>query len=553
IFLANILGTGDNGNDFGPLISSEPATQQLNAGNIDPTFGGNATLEVTLQGGTDGPHPTEVDVNGHNAGTAMFMNQEQKTFTFAVPQSWLTTGTNSVTFTALGGDMDFSVGVSTKLTVQHLLRADGGAFEASLPGGRAATVRGFTTGAVRVIDVTDSSAPVELETTVAADPNGGFSASFTPAGSGARVVLAFDDSRILTPSEMAANRPSTWSDKKGSADLLIISNSAFLQAASALPPVRQRDGISSALIDVEDLYDEFNFGIRGPEAIRSFLQSTTQWRTRPRWVLLVGDASIDPRNYMGMGAYDFLPTKLIDTALLKTMSDDWIADVDGDGAPDFAIGRIPVRTPEDAALVFGKITSRGTPSGTWANSVLSVFDRPIGWDFAASAAAANAYVPRSMALQTIDFAHSASPHDDVVNAMNQGQLLVDYVGHGAVELWGLDGVFTSPDATALSNGNRLPFVVAMNCLNGYFADLFSYSMAEALLEAPNGGAVAVWASSALTEPDGQQTMNTELMRQLFGGSNPTIGEAVNRAKAVVRDPDVRKSWILFGDPSMKLK
>ncbi|HEV2722470.1 MAG TPA: C25 family cysteine peptidase [Thermoanaerobaculia bacterium] len=552
LFLTFVLGTGDNVY-FGPLVSSEPATQQLNAGNIDTSYGGNATLEVTLQGGTDGPHPTEVDLNGHNLGTAAFANQEQKTFTFTVPQSWLTAGANSVTFTALGGDMDFSVGVSTKLTVQHLLRADGGAFEASLPGGRVATVGGFTTSNVRAIDVTDPAAPVELETSVAADANGGFAASFTPAGNDARVVLAFDDSRILAPQEMAANKPSTWSDKKNAADLVIISNNAFLQAAATLPPVRQRDGISSALVDVEDLYDEFNFGIRGPEAIRSFLQSTAQWKTKPRWVLLVGDASIDPRNYMDMGAYDFVPTKLVDTALLKTVSDDWLADVDGDGNPDFAIGRIPVRTSEDAALVFGKITARGTPSGTWANSVLSIFDRPIAWDFAAAAAQANANVPHSMTLQTIDFAHSASPHDDVVGALNQGQLLVDYVGHGAVELWSLDGIFTSPDATALANGNRLPFVVAMNCLNGYFADLFSYSMAEALLEAPNGGAVAVWASSALTEPNGQQTMNTELMRQLFGGGNLTIGEAVNRAKAAVTDPDVRKSWILFGDPSMRLK
>src|SRR6185436_15958399 len=120
-----------------------------------------------------------------------------------------------------------------------------------------------------------------------------------------------------------------------------------------------------------------------------------------------------------------------------------------------------------------------------------------------------------------------------------GQLLVDYVGHGTVDLWGIDSVFRSGDAAALVNGNRLPFVVAMNCLNGYFADVWSTSMAESLLEAPNGGAVAVWASSTLTEPDGQQTMNTELFRQLFGGGNPTIGEAINKAKQAMADPDVR--------------
>jgi hypothetical protein len=132
-----------------------------------------------------------------------------------------------------------------------------------------------------------------------------------------------------------------------------------------------------------------------------------------------------------------------------------------------------------------------------------------------------------MTLQKIEFAQSS----DVVSALNQGQLLVDYV----------------------ANGNHLPFVVAINCLNGYFHDEFSYSLAEALLEAPNGGAVAVWASSTLTEPDGQETMNRELLSQLFGGGNLTIGEAVNKAKRVVADADTRNSWILFGDPSMRLK
>jgi uncharacterized repeat protein (TIGR01451 family) len=554
IFMTQLVGNGDGGNWFGPLISSWPMTQQFNLSGADPAYGGNATLEVTMQGGMVGPHPVQVDFNGHSAGMAPFNDLEQKTFTFSVPQSWLANGANTLTFTALGGDLDFSVLVSTRVTYQHLLRADAGAFQATLPGGRIVNVGGFTSSAVRAIDVTDAANPIELETTVAADPAGGYAASFTPSGSGNRVVLAFDDSRILAPIELAANKPSTWSDaKKSSGDLLIISNSAFLQAAQTLVPVRQRDGISSAVIDVEDLYDEFNFGMRGPEAIRAFLQSAAQWKTKPRWVLLVGDASIDPRNYADTGAFDFVPTKFVDTLLLKTASDDWLADVNGDGFADYAIGRIPVRTPEDAALVFNKITSRGTPSGPWASTMLSVFDRPEGYDFAAAAAQAGALVPPSIAVQKIDFAHTPSPGSAVTNALNQGQLLVNYVGHGAVELWGIDGVFFSSDAAALSNANRLPVVVAMNCLNGYFADLWSYSMAEAMLQAPNGGAVAVWASSALTEPDGQQVMNTELFRQLFGGANPTLGEAINRAKTAVADPDVRKSWMLFGDPSMKLK
>ena len=72
-------------------------------------------------------------------------------------------------------------------------------------------------------------------------------------------------------------------------------------------------------------------------------------------MLLVGDASFDPRNYLGLGDFDFVPTKLIDTVYLETASDDWFVDFNNDGLPSIAMGRIPVRTPEEAALVVSKI------------------------------------------------------------------------------------------------------------------------------------------------------------------------------------------------------
>ena len=552
LFFAALVNNGDAQNFFGPFISSEPATWQLHVSNLDTSYGGNAPLDVTVQGGSDGAHEIAIAVNGMTAGTVRLAAQEQKTFTLSVPHGWLIAGENKLTFTALGGDDDISLAASARLTYQHLLRADTGAFEAALPGGRLAKVGGFPSSSVRAVDVTDPSGAVALETTIASDPAGGFAASFTPVGSGARIVLVFDDSRVLTPPEMVPNTPSSWSEKKGSADLLIISHSAFLQDASALVPLRKRDGINAAVIDVEDLYDEFNFGVRGPEAIRAFLQNTLQWKTKPRWVLLVGDASVDPRNYLGLGAFDFVPTKLVPMVLLKTASDDWLADADGDGYADFAIGRLPARTPADAAVMLNKIIARGTPTGAWSNAVLSIADEPNTYDFPASAASAMAFVPSSMAKQSILIGGNASATTDINNALNQGQLVFNYVGHGSTETWS-DYIFTSDDAKALTNRDRLPFAVIMNCLNGYFHDVYTYSLAEALLENPNGGAVAVWASSTLAEPDGQEVMNRELFRILFSTPGLTIGEAVNRAKKATSDVEVRKSWILFGDPSMRLQ
>lgn len=112
-------------------------------------------------------------------------------------------------------------------------------------------------------------------------------------------------------------------------------------------------------------------------------------------------------------------------------------------------------------------------------------------------------------------------------------------------------MFSANDALQLRNQSPALFVI-MNCLNGYFQDPASDSLAEALMKSP-GGAVAVWASSAMTYADSQAPMNAEFYRQLFATSRPRLGDAAVRAKASTSDLDVRRSWMLFGDPTMRFK
>ena len=116
---------------------------------------------------------------------------------------------------------------------------------------------------------------------------------------------------------------------------------------------------------------------------------------------------------------------------------------------------------------------------------------------------------------------------------------------------------TLDDADTLINGLRLPFFINMTCLNGYFQNPYGETLAEALMKASGGGAIAIWTSSGLTEPDKQALMNKELIKLLFfntnGGQSLTLGEATARAKAATGDQDVKKTWILFGDPSTRLK
>lgn len=147
--------------------------------------------------------------------------------------------------------------------------------------------------------------------------------------------------------------------------------------------------------------------------------------------------------------------------------------------------------------------------------------------------------------------------DKLVESLSRGQMIVNYTGHGSADMW-RGQLLSSADARRLTNGDRLPLFVIMTCLNGYFHDAAVDSLAESLMKAERGGAVAVWASSAMTVPNAQAMMNQELYRLIFAPNSSsaqslTLGEAIARAKASVTDADLRGTWILFGDPTMKLK
>src|SRR5208283_601587 len=111
------------------------------------------------------------------------------------------------------------------------------------------------------------------------------------------------------------------------ADMAIVSNALFLNALAPLKKLRESQGLSVALIDVQDLYDEFSFGAKSPYAVRDFLENArSAWKQAPKFLLLVGEASFDPRDYLANGDLDLVPTKLVYTQYLQTASDDWFAD-----------------------------------------------------------------------------------------------------------------------------------------------------------------------------------------------------------------------------------
>ena len=560
------LRNGEAENWFGPLIWAWPTDLVVPVSNLDPAAPSAAQLEVTLQGVTrreaTPDHTVGVLVNGTEVGELRFDGRTLSVQTFPVPHAVLQEGANTVRVIARGAGWDFSLVDTLRLSYWHTYRADADRLRFAVEGGETVTVGGFASGAIEVVDVTNPVAMQAVSRTVEPADDGLWAVTVRVPGTGRRTLLAFSEATVGTPVFVEANRPSSWHAATQAADYLVVTDEQFAAALEPLVTLRAQEGYEAALVDIEDVYDEFSFGQKTPQALKDFLtRAQTSWQRPPRFVVLAGDATSDPRDYAGFGDANLVPTKLVDmeTVELESATDDWFGDLDADGLAELALGRLPIRTVEQAEVMVAKLVAyEQAAAGAWTKQVLLLADEDEPkWSFAADSTQLKARLPAGYTTHEVGAgAGVAAARPALFDLVGQGQLLVNYLGHGSTYVWGKHAnLLTSRDVMAQWQPQAgLPLVLAMNCLNGFFQGIYGEeSLAETFLRAPEGGAVGVWASSTVTHARPQAVANRAFFDQVFQGLAATVGEAMTAAKRVVADRDVRRSWIFFGDPAMRLK
>jgi hypothetical protein len=244
----------------------------------------------------------------------------------------------------------------------------------------------------------------------------------------------------------------------------------------------------------------------------------------------------------------------VDTQYLESPSDDALADFNGDGIPEMAVGRLPVSTAQEAATVVDKLVRYD--QSIRPRSVLLVADKNIDYDFEAQSRTLFGLIPPDVAISNVyrnQGPTDAAVHSRLLGALNQGPTIVNFFGHGAVQIWTSGSILRQTDASLLTNANALSLYLMMTCLNGYYvAGPTSQSLGEALLLAPNGGAVATWSSTGETVPTDQVIADQQAVKLLLNTPNMTLGDAMLTGKAVIHDIDVRHTWVLLGDPTTRL-
>jgi hypothetical protein len=549
-YLSSVLN-GDANNFFGPVVTGTGATINFNLPAVDFSII-KTSFSITVQGYSYFPHNISVVLNGEALDPISGENDQSMTKEYGVRTAYLREGANTLQLTALNGSQDLSFFDSISVNYQRLYQAKNNQLAFYTNVYRTSTVQGFTSPNIRVFDLTYPDNPT-LVSNLAIAQNGSTYEVKMPANR-SYMMYAVEDSAVSSAATIVPNVPSTLATPAHNATMLIISHKNFISEANTWANFRRAQGFSVEVLDIEDVYDEFSYGVLNTNGIKDFLQyAKTNWQTPPQYLLLMGDASYDYRNYEGNGYHNYIPTKLVDTVYMETGSDEALADFNDDGLSEIAVGRIPARSGQDVTQNLNRTQTFEASVGTWTTrGALFASDEPDGYDFEALSQRLREQLPANMPA-TFVVRNQPEARSTLLSGLNQGKYIVNYSGHGSTGIWAASTFFGTPDALAMTNGNNLSLFTMLTCLNGYFINT-NDSLSEGLLKAPNGGAVASWTSTGKTTPDVQEIMATRFYGQLTAGNMPRIGDLIRDAKTVViGGRDVRLSWVLLGDPTLKVR
>ena len=553
-----------------------------------PGVGGSrkGQLTVAMLGLTELQHEVEVKLNGAVLGSYTWGGFEPHDVVLGNVD--LLEGKNTVTLTCLSGsDPSEPDGVAVdylEVTYPRMFAAQANSLRFRHEMGYRYQVTGFGVNSVEAFDIT-SATDVKRIINFQVTGAGTFTLDMEPAsGTGEMTYLAVTGSSVKTPVGVVKNTVSTLSSKANGADWILITHRDLGWDGSGVPytwlsnlaALRQSQGLRVKVVDVEDVCDEFSYGIVGPKGIKDFLRyAYGSWTApAPRYVLLVGDGTTDPKdNQTLLESAKYIPAYLAFTEHMgETGTDEWFVRVSGnDAVPDMDIGRLPAPSVGDAEVMAGKIVSYETGANTqiWEKNVLLIADNATAeyerlFELMSNEAAAN--IPSGMNSPFTEYLGQSGSalalNTAIKNRINvDGSLVVNYSGHGSTQVWAHENIFDAGDMVGLNNGTKLPFFVAMTCLNGYFVDpeLFAYpSFAEVLLREPGKGAVAVLASTGMTAPEGQHILDVALFEAMFRDDVRTLGPAITKAKQELlangsEYGEVSETFQLFGDPAMVLK
>ena len=440
----------------------------------------------------------------------------------------------------------------------------------------------------RLFMVDNAAQPVEIVDVVPGSVKLAFEIPLTAGGPNR--LVAVPETALKTPLSITKVTPVDLYADLSPADLIVVTIPQFSAAMSEYVDYRAQRGITTRVVSVNDVMDNFSWGVYDPTAIRDFLKFAYEnWTSpAPSAVLFVGDANFDYLNHRGGNEPNYVPSYNMPISFDPRGGDDnyvyfgnyGLLDGDttfpGDRGYDLLTARWPVKGSSEIRAIIAKVKQyeSGSNRGVWRKNILSVADDEFagadntqGFHVTDALALERGFFPRALHLERQylwDFpvvnGERPAVNDAIINAINKGALVVNYVGHGNPDVWAHERVLKrTSDLTRLSNDGRLPLIYAASCDINHYDDPQRESMGEDFLAMAGRGAIGVIAAVRLVYSFDNAALSKEVYRHLMGDTGTTICEALFAGKVARQytsgTPFSRandRAYLLFGDPFLKL-
>lgn len=541
----------------------------------------SGTLRASVVARSDNvTHHTTFKLNGNTAYTAEWYGKTGHSFSTNISTAWLAEGDNALDFvieaSSFAEDMYFDW-FEVTYPRQFVAQNDELLFDYPYAGHWQFRIEGLSGNTAYALDVSDPLQPVQLLNPRVTASSGGYAAEFEAnATSQSRFLLAAD-SGVRTPA-VTRYDPANLTPPSGGADYLFITHRSLLTSTQQLAAYRQSQGLSTFVVDVQEVYNQYGYGIFHPVAIRDYLaDAVSNWNNPPVYVLLVGEGNWNFKNYESSYGTEpiLMPPNLafVDPWQGEVDSTNLLAAVAGDDIlPDVAIGRLLVSTPEEFETVFQKIVDyEHAPAQGWQNRVTFVADNvpDESGDFEAlSESVIDGHIPAGMEVQRIyETSYCGAPtspptpcpavnHAITTTLNTTGTLFLNYIGHASLNRWAHEQIFVNADVNDLTNRQQLPVVLSMTCLDGFwlFPNAYQASLQEDMLRWASGGSVAAFSPTGLGVANGHDYLNRGFYDAVFQG-HTTLGPASIAAKlnlyATGGNYDLIHTFTVFGDPALR--
>ncbi len=433
-----------------------------------------------------------------------------------------------------------------------------------------------------VWDITDPQVPLRQQAT----QNGGNLEFGAATKNTLRAFVAFYDNAALPTPETKVGRIGNQNlHGLENVQMAIVYHPDLTAQATELANHRKGfDGLEVALVNVEQLYNEFSSGAKDPVAIRDFAKMLLERNPAGfQYLLLFGDGSFDPKNNTASeDNKDYVP--VFETAqsfspIYAYPADDFFALLsDGEdgslgGALDIAVGRITAGNPTDAQAVVDKIIayeSKKETLGDWHLRGTYIGDDEDGnvhLKQADKLANVQGQTESWFNLEKIFFdayqqvsTSAGQRYPDAKAAINsdifKGTLVQQYIGHGGPRGWGQERVLDNNDIAGWENPNRYPLIITATCSFGGYDDYTFLTGGEQALMKPNAGAIGLFTTVRAVYIYANENLTNAVQKFLFrrdNGQYRSIGNILKDAKNTLNlNDDNARRFTLLGDPAMHL-